>query len=197
MVKNLLTKWGTRVPTLGQKDLLEKDMATHSSILAWRIPWTEELGRLYSPWGRKESDKTERLTWTGTGTRARAHTHTFVKLTCQISSNFQQLEYHQKCLSFRVRGGQDSLYTQVCQISLLPYCSFYFYHSISPLPSLSLLPSPFFCSLPLFPSLLYLSFKIGVKFTFTEQIKTDCVTIVKHFTNKDIITWEMLLLFQN
>ena len=37
-------------------------MATHSSILAWRIPWTEEPGGLYSPWGRKESDTTEWLT---------------------------------------------------------------------------------------------------------------------------------------
>ena len=41
-------------------------MATHSSILAWRIPWTEEPGRLYSPWGRKESDMTEQLTHTHT-----------------------------------------------------------------------------------------------------------------------------------
>ena len=36
-------------------------MATHSSILAWRIPWTEEPGGLHSPWGCKESDLTERL----------------------------------------------------------------------------------------------------------------------------------------
>ena len=36
-------------------------MATHSSILPWKIPWTEEPGRLYSPWGCKESDTTERL----------------------------------------------------------------------------------------------------------------------------------------
>ena len=36
-------------------------MATHSNILAWRIPWTEELGRLYSPWGHKELDMTEQL----------------------------------------------------------------------------------------------------------------------------------------
>ena len=36
----------TRVRSLGQKDPLEEDMATHSSILAWRIPWTEELGGL-------------------------------------------------------------------------------------------------------------------------------------------------------
>ena len=38
----------TRAPSLGQEGPLEKGMATHSSILAWRIPWTEELGRLQS-----------------------------------------------------------------------------------------------------------------------------------------------------
>ena len=37
---------GDRVRSLGQEDALEKEMATHSSILAWRIPWTEEPGRL-------------------------------------------------------------------------------------------------------------------------------------------------------
>ena len=36
-------------------------MATHSRILPWKIPWTEEPGGLYSPWGQEESDKTERL----------------------------------------------------------------------------------------------------------------------------------------
>ena len=50
--------WETWVPSLGQEDPLEKEMATHSSILAWRIPWTEELGGLQST-GRKESDTTE------------------------------------------------------------------------------------------------------------------------------------------
>ena len=40
---------------------LEKEMATHSSTLAWKIPWTEKPGRLYSPWGHKELDMTERL----------------------------------------------------------------------------------------------------------------------------------------
>ena len=40
--------WKTRVPTLGQEDPMEKGMATHSSILAWRIPWTEEPGGLQS-----------------------------------------------------------------------------------------------------------------------------------------------------
>ena len=40
---------------LGQEDPVEEEMVTHSSILAWSIPWTEEPGRLY-PWGGKESD---------------------------------------------------------------------------------------------------------------------------------------------
>ena len=47
----------TRVQSLGQESPLEKGIATHSSILAWRIPWREEPGGLYSPWGCKESDK--------------------------------------------------------------------------------------------------------------------------------------------
>ena len=48
------------LPLSHQGSLVEKEMATHSSILAWRIPWTEELGGLQST-GRKESDTTERL----------------------------------------------------------------------------------------------------------------------------------------
>ena len=59
MVKNLPAMQETWVQFLGQEDPLEKGMPTHSSILAWRIPWTEKPGRLYSPWGRKESHKTE------------------------------------------------------------------------------------------------------------------------------------------
>ena len=43
MVKNLPAMWETWVRSLGQEDPLEKGLATHSSILAWRIPWTEEL----------------------------------------------------------------------------------------------------------------------------------------------------------
>ena len=42
-VKNLPAIWETRVRSLGQEDSLEKEMTTHCSILAWRIPWTEEL----------------------------------------------------------------------------------------------------------------------------------------------------------
>ena len=52
MVKNLPAMQETQVRFLGQEDPLE-EMATHSSILAWRIPWTEEPGRLHSPWGGK------------------------------------------------------------------------------------------------------------------------------------------------
>ena len=48
MVQNLPAMWETWVQSLGQEDPLEKGMATHSSILAWRIPWTEEAGRLQS-----------------------------------------------------------------------------------------------------------------------------------------------------
>ena len=48
MVKNLPAMQETQVQSLGQEDPLEKKMATHSSILAWRIPWTEEPGRLQS-----------------------------------------------------------------------------------------------------------------------------------------------------
>ena len=47
-VKRLPTMWETWVQSLGQEDLLEKEMATHSSILAWKIPWMEEPGRLQS-----------------------------------------------------------------------------------------------------------------------------------------------------
>ena len=50
--------WETQVQSLGQEDALEKEMATHSSILAWEIPWTEEPGGLQSS---KESDMTEHM----------------------------------------------------------------------------------------------------------------------------------------
>ena len=47
-VKNPPAVWETRLRSLGREDPLEKEMATHSSILAWRIPWTEEPGGLQS-----------------------------------------------------------------------------------------------------------------------------------------------------
>ena len=59
-VKNRLAMQETQVRSLGWEDALEKGMATHSSILALRIPWTEEPGGL-QPWGHKKSDTTEKL----------------------------------------------------------------------------------------------------------------------------------------
>ena len=60
IVKNLSAKWKTRVKSLGQEDPLEKEMATCSGTLAWKIPWTEEPGGTgYSPWNHKDLDMTE------------------------------------------------------------------------------------------------------------------------------------------
>ena len=55
MVKNLPAMQETQVSSLSWEDSLQKGMATHSNILAWRMPWTEEPGG-YSPWNHKESD---------------------------------------------------------------------------------------------------------------------------------------------
>ena len=59
MVKNLPAMQETQVPSLGWEDPLEEEMATHSSILAWKIPQRSLVG--YSSWGYKESDMTKRL----------------------------------------------------------------------------------------------------------------------------------------
>ena len=59
MAKRLSAMWETWVRSLGWEDSLEKEMATHSSTVALKIPWTEELGAGYYPWGHKESGTTE------------------------------------------------------------------------------------------------------------------------------------------
>ena len=59
--KICLTCMIPRFQSPGWEDSLERAMATHSSILAWRIPWTEEPSELYSPGGHQEFDTTERL----------------------------------------------------------------------------------------------------------------------------------------
>ena len=60
----------TQIQSLGRKDPLEKEMAIHSSIPAWKIPWTEEpIG--YSPWGRKELDTTKRFHFSRSSKRCR------------------------------------------------------------------------------------------------------------------------------
>ena len=74
--------WETQIGSLGREDCLEKEMVTHSSILAWKIPWTEESGGLQSM-GPKELDTTEHLTkyiyiYTHTHTHTHTHTYTFV-----------------------------------------------------------------------------------------------------------------------
>ena len=61
MVKNLSAVWERQVQFLGRKNPLEKEMATHSNILAWRIPWTKEPGGLQSM-GCKDLDTIQCLT---------------------------------------------------------------------------------------------------------------------------------------
>ena len=78
MVKNLPAMQETCVRSLGGEDPLEKGMATHSSILAWEIPLTEEPGELYSPWGHEEPDMTQQPSL--------IHTLTFIR----IGGNFQK-----------------------------------------------------------------------------------------------------------
>ena len=69
MVMNLPAVQETQVPSFGREDPLEKGMAAHSSILTWRIPWTEQRSLAgYCPWNHRESDMIEQLTCT--------HTHT-------------------------------------------------------------------------------------------------------------------------
>ena len=68
IVKNLPAILETQVQSLGEDDPWEKGMATHSSILPWRITWTRSLAGC-SPWGHKELDTTEQLTlFTGNDT---------------------------------------------------------------------------------------------------------------------------------
>ena len=76
-VNNLPAVQETWVQFLGWEDPLEEETATHSSVLAWRIPWTEEPGRLQSM-GSQQSDTTERLS---------THTHVFLtvlRLQCWV-----------------------------------------------------------------------------------------------------------------
>ena len=61
MVKHLPGMWETQVPSLGWEDPLEEEMATHSSILAWRIPWMEESGGLHTVHGVSSQTQLRRL----------------------------------------------------------------------------------------------------------------------------------------
>ena len=73
-VKNPSAMQETQVRSLSWEDSLEKGMATHSSILAWRIPWTEEPGGVFSSWSHKKSDTTEQLN---------THTNTMIQYNIQ------------------------------------------------------------------------------------------------------------------
>ena len=85
--------WNTWVRSLGREDPLEKEMATHSSILAWRIPWTEEFGGLQST-GRKESGTTKQL-----------HFHHYIFLVAQRVQNLPAM-----CKTWaRSLGKEDTL----------------------------------------------------------------------------------------
>ena len=109
MVKNLPAvqeTQETRVQSLGQEDPLEEGKASHSSILAWRILWTEESGGLHSTWGRKESDMTE----------ADEH-RTAIILDADMQANIFNIKVIQYNVKFRstrrIIFGVDLLYTKV------------------------------------------------------------------------------------
>ena len=64
LVKCLSTMWETWVQSLGREDPLEKEMAIHSSTIAWKIPWTEEPGRLQSMGSQKSWTRLSNFTFT-------------------------------------------------------------------------------------------------------------------------------------
>ena len=111
VVKNLFAMQEMRetwVQSLGQEDLLEEEMATHSSILAWRIPWMEEPGRATdpSPWDRKESDTTSARMHTHTPT------HTHVPSGWHIPANITLFVLQFLVLPFGLTPGKMDLYHQ-------------------------------------------------------------------------------------
>ena len=116
-VKRLPAMQETEVPSMGWEDPLEKEMATHSSTLAWKFPWTEKPGG-YSPWGRKELDTTERLHLLREQERE--------SLYNQISSkNPQKIEKRsEKTVSQRRHTEMVNRHTKVCS-TLLIYCCCY------------------------------------------------------------------------
>ena len=119
MVKNPPAIQGIRVWSLGQEDPLEKGMATHSSILAWRIPWTELPGG-YSPWNHKESDTTEQLT---VSLSFFSHIHVY---TCACAKLLQQCMTLCDPMDYSPPGfsvhGKSTLFRQECW-SDLPFPS--------------------------------------------------------------------------
>ena len=80
MVKHLPAMRETQVQPLGWEDALEKEMETHSSTVAWKIPWMEEAGRLQSM-GHKESNTTDQL-----------HFHFYFSSQARSTLNFKKIQ---------------------------------------------------------------------------------------------------------
>ena len=85
----------TWVWSLGQEDLLEKGMATHSSILAWRISWTEEPGSLQSMGSQRVGHNWATNTHAHTHTHTHTHTHSLTHSHCNLSQHFSLLGQYQ------------------------------------------------------------------------------------------------------
>ena len=83
IVKNLPTTREIQVQSLGGEDTPEKEMAIHSSILAWRILWTEEPGRLQSMGSHRVGQRLSHM-------QAHTHTHTFLKI--KIISEYENMK---------------------------------------------------------------------------------------------------------
>ena len=96
--------WGTRVWSLNQKDHLEEVMATHSCLVAWRIPWTEEAGGLQST-GRREADLTE---WAG-GNQGRGGNWTAQVASCGAKRHWECQAAEKASSTARVRSVRRSL----------------------------------------------------------------------------------------
>ena len=107
-VKSLPAVRETQVQSLGEEDPLEKRMATHPSILAWSIPWTEEPGGLQST-GCKDSDMTERPTHTHTPYPGRWQSHLELQPSSNISEFLELLRLFQVTIALQ----QFVIYTQV------------------------------------------------------------------------------------
>ena len=100
----------TWVQSLGLEDPLEKEMATHSSILAWKIPWREEPGRLQSK-EEQESDMTERLNWTEHASKV------ILKILQTRVQQYKNYEFPDVQVRFRkCRGTRDQIANIGCII---------------------------------------------------------------------------------
>ena len=136
MVKNLLAMWDTQVRSLSREDPLEKEMATHSSILAWRIPWTEEPGQLQS------TESAKSLAWL-------TDEHwPLVKLTCLTWACHFLLSKH------LYKPVNSTVLTFISVLELLKYLSYYksqcfLFHCTQPNP----LPMSILVSLGMTPPL--------------------------------------------